>query len=198
MENLELRMYGLVPYNISPIQQGIQFGHAKDEYTLAMFEILDEKEKYDSESLKLVAQYRDWLKNWKTYIILNGGTTNLNSEKPGTLNQHLQTLKDKGVFCASFHEPDLGDQLTGVDFLIDERVFNKEKYPDFAFTNQNQKTPGYKQQFTRFRGGMWSNDPLKPEFLNENEAKRWQEWVQSIGGETNLWLRFWLKNFRLA
>ena len=47
MENLELRMYGLVPYNISPIQQGIQFGHAKDEYTLAMFEILDEKEKYD-------------------------------------------------------------------------------------------------------------------------------------------------------
>ena len=54
MENLELRMYGLVPYNISPIQQGIQFGHAKDEYTLSMFEILDEKEKHDSESLKLV------------------------------------------------------------------------------------------------------------------------------------------------
>jgi hypothetical protein len=189
MEKLELRMYGLVPYNISPIQQGIQFGHAKDEYTLAMFEILDEKEKYDSESLRLVSQYRDWLKNWKTYIILNGGNTNLNSERPGTLNQHLQTLKDKKVFCASFHEPDLGDQLTGVDFLIDERVFNKEKYPDFDFTNKNQKTPGY---------GMWSNDPLNPQFLNESEDQRWQEWVQSIGGETNLWLRFWLKNFRLA
>jgi hypothetical protein len=26
------RMYGLVPYNISPIQQGIQFGHAVQEY----------------------------------------------------------------------------------------------------------------------------------------------------------------------
>ena len=25
---LELRMYGFVPYNISPIQQAIQFGHA--------------------------------------------------------------------------------------------------------------------------------------------------------------------------
>lgn len=24
---LEKRMYGLVPYNLSPIQQGIQFGH---------------------------------------------------------------------------------------------------------------------------------------------------------------------------
>ena len=32
MGRLELRMYGLVPYNISPIQQGIQFGHAVVEY----------------------------------------------------------------------------------------------------------------------------------------------------------------------
>ena len=26
--DLEYRMYGFVPYNLSPIQQGIQFGHA--------------------------------------------------------------------------------------------------------------------------------------------------------------------------
>ena len=185
---LELRMYGLIPYNISPIQQGIQFGHAKDEYTLTMFEILDEKEKYDYKSIKLVSQYRDWLKNWKTYIILNGGTTNLNPDKPGTLNKHLQTLKDKGVFCAAFYEPDLGDQLTGVDFLVDERVFNKEKYPDFEF-DRTQKTIGY---------GYWSEDPLNPKFLKEGDSIRWKEWVNYIGGETNLWLRFWLKNFRLA
>ena len=30
--DLEYRMYGLVPYNISPIQQGIQYGHAVVEY----------------------------------------------------------------------------------------------------------------------------------------------------------------------
>ena len=29
---LEYRMYGLVPYNLSPIQQGIQFGHAVVDY----------------------------------------------------------------------------------------------------------------------------------------------------------------------
>ena len=45
---------------------------------------------------------------------------------------------------------------------------------------------------------MWSNDPLKPEFLNKDERKRWEAWVESIGGETNLWLRTWLKQFRLA
>jgi len=179
MENLELRMYGLVNYQLTGIQQGIQFLHGVVEYG----QMANEK------GGDILEQYNEWADIHKTVILLNGGTTNLNSEKPGTLNQHLQTLKEKGVFCASFHEPDLGNQLTGVVFLVDERVFNKEKYPDFAFTNQNQKTPGY---------GMWSNDPLKPEFLNENEAKRWQDWVQSIGGETNLWLRFWLKNFRLA
>ena len=31
-EKLELRMYGIVPYNISPIQQAIQFAHAVVEY----------------------------------------------------------------------------------------------------------------------------------------------------------------------
>ena len=29
---LELRMYGFVPYNISEIQKGIQFGHAVTRY----------------------------------------------------------------------------------------------------------------------------------------------------------------------
>ena len=30
--NLEWRMYGMVPYNISEIQKGIQFGHAVVEF----------------------------------------------------------------------------------------------------------------------------------------------------------------------
>jgi len=34
MNKHKQRMYGLVPYNISPIQQGIQFGHAVVEYSL--------------------------------------------------------------------------------------------------------------------------------------------------------------------
>ena len=81
MEGLELRMYGLVPYNISPIQQGIQFGHAVVEYGL------------DNNG----EEYQNWAKNWKTFIILNGGTTNSDDEYPGTLNQHLETLIQNGV-----------------------------------------------------------------------------------------------------
>jgi hypothetical protein len=119
-EALELRMYGLVPYNLSPIQQGIQFGHAVVEYGLNHF---GEK------------NYLDWANNHKTFIILNGGTTNSSIDPEtgnpkGTLNQHAVTLRDMGIPFCYFHEPDLGDQLTAVVFLVDEYVFNKEKYPD--------------------------------------------------------------------
>lgn len=114
-QELEYRMYGLVPYNISPIQQGIQFGHAVVEY---------------GRKKNKVKGYDKWSKKDKTFIILNGGTTNLNSYSLGTLNKHRETLLKNNVHIECFYEPDLGDQLTAVVFLVDERVFNKEKYPD--------------------------------------------------------------------
>ena len=120
-EKLELRMYGLTPYNLSPIQQGIQFGHAVQEYNNMM--------EY-GESLSERIQFDKWRKEDKTFIILNGGTTNNNPERFGTLNKHMITLGDMEIKFARFYEPDLGDQLTAVVFLVDEYVFNKEKYPD--------------------------------------------------------------------
>lgn len=156
--NLELRMYGLVPYNISPIQQAIQFGHSVVEYSLM--------EDYREEYLK-------WAKKWKTFIILNGGTTNNTSpEKYGTLNKHLQTLFVYGINFSYFKEPDLGDQLTAITFIVDERVFNKEKYPE----------PMY------FR----DEDPMEGEFDS------YEDWVKYIGGPKNVFLREFLSQFRLA
>lgn len=177
MEQLELRLYGLVPYNISPIQQGIQFGHAKDEFTVKVIKsILDEEKGFPQYELD---RYLDWIKFWKTYIILSGGTTNLNVERPGTLNQHLQTLRDRGIFCSEFHEPDLGDQLTGVVFIVDERVFNRQKYPDFNFQ-------------------LRQTDLLNPQFVCEDEKLDFEDWQESIGGPKNYFLRNFLPNFRLA
>lgn len=67
---LEYRMYGITPYNISPIQQAIQFGHGVVEYAQKYFKDAD---------------YQHWAKNNKTFIILNGGTTN-NGEEPHSLS----------------------------------------------------------------------------------------------------------------
>jgi hypothetical protein len=112
------RMYGLVPYNISPIQQGIQFGHAVVEYGLLYGE---------------TPEYQRWAKEDKTFIILNGGTTSTNPISPGTLNQHASFLRmligEKKV--ALFYEPDLGDQLTAVVFLVEDRVWDKENWTDY-------------------------------------------------------------------
>jgi len=181
MNKLEYRMYGLVPYNLSPIQQGIQYGHAVVEYGLENFQ--DPK-------------YLDWAKYHKTFIILNGGTTNkrtsiVTGEYAGTLNNHLLSLKTAGVRVATFEEPDLGDQLTAVVFLVDERVFNKEEYPDFIdYINQ------FPEIIATFEDKSLSQIVRH---LEEQRTAVYMNWVEEVlGGETNEFLRKFLKQFRLA
>jgi hypothetical protein len=171
---LEYRMYGLVPYNLSPIQQGIQFGHAVVEY---------QQNTLGLEPMQKI--YNKWAKEDKTFIILNGGTTNRNSERLGTLNKHLKQITEMGVKVGIFFEPDLGDQLTAFVFLVDERVFNKELYPDFVGTPYT-----------------WPIH-VKP---NEKEYAKWEEannknyaaWVERVGGEKNVFLREYLRPLKLA
>jgi hypothetical protein len=170
---LEYRMYGLVPYNLSPIQQGIQFGHAVVEYQQNIKGLTNLEKIYDK-----------WAKQDKTFIILNGGTTNNTLDKLGTLNQHLRTLIDNGVATSVFHEPDLGDQLTAIVFLVDERVFNRTLYPDF----QEEKLP---------YGVRKPSKKVETELEERNEAN-YEKWVDKIGGPTNALLREFLKPLRLA
>ena len=153
-------MYGLVPYNLSPIQQGIQFGHAVVEYGQIVKGIPPFEAIYDK-----------FAKKDKTFIILNGGTTNENPDKLGTLQQHAISLKNNEVLFAEFREPDLNDALTGIVFLVDERVFKKDLYPDFV------------------------RDENATEARNE---KQYKEWVEKIGNERNVFLREFLKQFKLA
>ena len=166
---LEYRMYGLVPYNISPIQQGIQFGHAVVEYAQKHFHDED---------------YQKWAKKDKTFIILNGGTTN-NGEEPhkhaahdepyiGSMQLNELELKKNKIKYATFFEPDLNDTLTAVVFLVDERVFDKKKYPDIE-------------------------DLMKNFGENKELTKDYEKyWLETIGGKPNLFLREFLSKLRLA
>ena len=167
MNNRTYRLYGFVPYNLSPIQQGIQFGHAVQEYNNMMIvsNSLDDRRAFDL-----------WRLNDKTFIILNGGTTNSNPERFGTLNKHLVELGDTYIPFASFREPDLGDQLTAFVFLVDDRVFDREAWPNYSGTFYTDGTPDEQEYWD------W-----KMEFGdNESEADR------------IVWLREWLPKFRLA
>lgn len=148
------RMYGLVNYQLTGIQKGIQFGHAVVEYGL------DYKGNKD---------YLEWVTECKTFIILNGGTTNKNPNTLGTLNKHVHTLQEMGVKFSCFYEPDLGDQLTSVVFLVPEQVYNKTLYPDYKYVEKS---------------GQYQ--PL------------YDDYVRTMGGEKNVKLREFLKDFRLA
>lgn len=198
MEKLELRMYGLVPYNISPIQQGIQYGHAVVEYGQMV--------KYSNKSL--LDQYNDWADNWKTFMIYNGGTSNHSQNRyqifdesfVGSMEQNLKTLQENEITVATFYEPDLNDMLSGIVFIVDERVFNKDKYPDFDL----RKYYGDVKEKMKEAQDELATNPMDPKFpsiynlLGSNVRKDWDDWVESIGGRKNLFLRIFLKNFRFA
>ena len=180
---LELRMYGFVNYQLTGIQMGIQFSHALTEYSLENFNSVE---------------YSDWSKYWKTVILLNGGTTNDNPNKLGTLNQNFNILKENGIICSSFIEPDLGDQMTSIVFIVDERAFKRKFYLDFGdWIIENHF--GYLKN-NMLTGGKIEKMRKEGYFLTGNvtEKKLYSDWVNFVGGEKNVFLRDFLKNTKLA
>jgi len=185
---LEKRMYFLVIYNASPIQQGIQAGHAQNEYT----------QKY-----WLNKDFQDWSKNWKTWIILNGGTSNnigkslyCEEEYYGTMEQNLTILKDNNVNCEPFYEPDLNNSLTAIAFIVDERVFNKTDYPDLKDYLLQQGILN-KTEYLSFKeiNSLIENKP-KPFHMDVKRA--YKQWLELIGGKQNEFLKNFLSTFKKA
>lgn len=182
MKNLDLRMYFLVPYNISPIQQAIQAGHAAIEYAL----------EYGETEL-----FKEFGKNHKTWIILNGGTTNNNPEKLGDLQEVVNSLikfntetKKEKISFSLFHEPDLNDALTAICFIADERVFNYEDYPDiYSFSKNIIDT----NEWFELRNGKQDYG-----FIKQVIPSVYKDWELSLGGSKNVFLRNILRNKKLA
>lgn len=171
MNEINWRMYGFVPYNISEIQKGIQFGHGVVEYAQKYFNDTD---------------YQEWAKNHKTFIILNGGTST-------TMRQHCITLNEERIKNTYFLEPDLNEMMSAVVFLVNSQVFDYNSYPDFydfCINNKGRKDlpvlkyNNEKEEFTNFAKSMETSD--------------YKEWVSFLGGEKNVFLRSYLKNFKLA
>ena len=176
---LEYRMYGLVPYNISPIQAGIQFGHGKDEYQQNC------RGMGRTETI-----FNLWATEYKTYIIYNGGTTNNDSMSKwyGSMQKYRDQLEVNNILFSEFYEPDLNNALTSVNLLADERVFDRELYPDYVDMPYPWKDKGRGYKPSDKEMDKWEVENMK------NRAK----WVEKIGGEKNDFLRTFLRAFRLA
>jgi hypothetical protein len=193
MENedkvLAVRAYFFVPYNIMPIQHGIQAGHALGRFLL----------KYGRNDPQHPAW--DFLENHETWVILNGGTTNERRDfdgiSTGTLNQIADQLYENDIECAFFAEPDLNDALTAVCFLADERVFNRKDYPDFLdyildvkmYPVAREEVPAQNYVMLKMQTSEWHQ---------ENFPEYYKEWVRFVGGVKNVFLRDLLKDKKKA
>jgi hypothetical protein len=179
---LELRMYFLVPYNISPIQQAIQAGHAALEYAHRYAE--------DETFIEFVEKHKTW-------IILNGGTTNdqrdFDGIPQGSLNLIADKLHDNAISFTYFREPDLNDALTALCFICDERVFNRKDYPDLIEHILSKIPVEDEDNYTK---AMINGS--KDELLAENFPEYYKEWVRLMGGMKNVFLRELLKDKKLA
>ena len=101
------RMYSLVLRQLSPIQKGVQSAHSIVEYI----------HKFHKST-----EYIQWVTVDKTIIMLDGGTYQ-------ELKECRDTLADLGVPYAAFYEKDLGNIITSISFLVEDRVWDSKSYP---------------------------------------------------------------------
>jgi hypothetical protein len=182
-KELELRMYFFVPYNISPIQQGIQAGHALGRYCLRYG-------RHDPDHIVW-----DFLEKWETWIVLNGGTTNderdFEAIPAGTLNQIGDELMENNIEFSYMIEPDINHALTALCIICDERVFNREDYPDFIdwLLDIKMLEPA-KDEALKNNPELWVNLKMKPaEEVQGMFPEYYKEWVRFMGGVKNVFLR---------
>jgi hypothetical protein len=178
------RMYFFVPYNLSPIQQAIQAGHAALEYAVKYF-----KEK----------DFENFMFYDKTWIILNGGTTNDGhwGNFPGSMQEIRKQLRENRIAHEVFNEPDLNEALTAICFLADERVWDYENYPDFVDFIMNVKMTVQAKEATPTENYVMLKSQTL-EHLQEMFPEYYEDWITFLGGEKNLFLRNLIKNKKLA
>lgn len=199
-DKLELRMYGFVPYNISEIQKGIQFGHTVVEYGL------------ENSQTK---EYLDWAKYNKTFIILNGGTSNHSIDRYredavregwredvdyiGSMETIKKTLEENFVKIATFYEPDLNDMLSGICFIVDERVFNRNKYLEFGdWVLENHGSLLLDKVLQPHKLDKMRLDGYFDRTKDQNEIRIYNDWLVHVGGRKNVFLRDFLSKAKLA
>ena len=182
---LEYRMYFFTIYQLTGIQTGIQAGHVSLEYAY----------KYGQSD-----EFKNFMNN-KTWIILNGGTTNderdFDGIALGTLNQIGDQLNENNIEFAFFREPDLNNALTALCFICDERVFNRKDYPDFVDYILDIKMYAEAKATSTAENMIMLKIKTNEELISMF-PEYYKEWVRFVGGIKNVFLRELIKDKKLA
>lgn len=182
MEELTYRTYVFVERHLSPIDKGIQSAHAIIEY-------YNEAKLWNKEEES--ANFDKWAHFDKTLILLDGGTVN-------DLDELDEKLTELRIHHGSFRETDLDNILTAIAVVVDERVYNKEKYLDF----DEWVTKEYRDAIMSTQEvGCYYNIKTDSSTISISEDKKpiyYKEWVEFIGGEKNVFLRQFIQNKKLT
>ena len=140
-------MYSLVLRQLNPIQKGVQSAHSIVEYIHKFHKL---------------TEYIQWVNVDKTIIILDGGTYQ-------EMKECRDTLAELGVPYAAFYEQDLGNLITSISFIVEDKVWDSKTYPSYE------------------------------EELEENSSENENPvWLIMMGGKRNLEFRKFLSSKRLS
>lgn len=164
------RMYCLVLRQLSPMQKGIQAAHSIVEYA--------NKFPHDEE-------YKEWSKFDKTIIVLDAGTS-------FDIEEIIDQLDEHKVDYAIFKEEDLNSITTSIAILVDDRVFDKDRFQSFDIWRAN-KYPVIPMHCVAYIGNF-DHDPNDYTYYEHHK-----EWVEEVlGGEKNDFLRQLISSKHLA
>lgn len=170
----EYRLYGWAPYNIKPIQAGIQFGHA----AVDLVRSAQGSDQADNEII-------EWADRHKTFIILNGGPTRATLDYGmSAIHSTLRTMER--IFAhaprvQAFREPDLNDALSGIVMVLRDSAFDR------TILTKDAKDLCWGV----FSHKVWGG--LAP---TEEAMSAWSS-VSSVIGEWDLSMQCWLPKFDL-
>lgn len=117
-------MYNLVLRQLNPIQKGVQAAHSIVEYSAKWHKL---------------KEYIHWAAVDKTIIILDGGTYQ-------ELKECRNFLDELKIPYATFHEEDLGNILTSISFVVEDKVWDTKEYPSYPeddIESSDSEVPGW-------------------------------------------------------
>jgi hypothetical protein len=118
---MELRLYSFCNFYISPIQQGIQTGHAAVDLVRKYTNVGAMRSLSKADMMK-TGMVSEWADNHKTFIVLNGGDND-------GICEATTIIKYSDLPFCSFIEPGLGDIQTCVVVVVPESIFNARLLP---------------------------------------------------------------------